>query len=56
MDFFPSGLKRIELNVMKMAKNDDSVPGKLDTSNLAREWPNWKQEFSLFMRAIGRMN
>lgn len=33
----------------------DRVPKELDCGNLAKEWPKWKQEFVMYMRATKRM-
>lgn len=33
----------------------DRLPAQLECANLAKEWPQWKQQFSLFMRANGKM-
>lgn len=39
-----------------MASNDgERLPDKLECTNLAKEWPQWKQQFLLYMFAKGKM-
>lgn len=39
-----------------MASNDgERLPEKLECTNLAKEWPQWKQQFLLYMFAKGKM-
>lgn len=40
-----------------MASNDgERLPDRLDCTNLAKEWPQWKQQFLLYMFAKGKMD
>uniref|UniRef100_A0AAG5DRL5 CCHC-type domain-containing protein n=1 Tax=Anopheles atroparvus TaxID=41427 RepID=A0AAG5DRL5_ANOAO len=40
-----------------MAVNpSDRLPRALDSTNLAKEWPKWKQQFNIFMMATGKIN
>lgn len=35
---------------------DMRLPKPLDCANLAKEWPKWKQQFLIYLRANNRMN
>lgn len=40
-----------------MTSNDgERLPEKLECTNLAKEWPQWKQQFLLYMYAKGKMD
>lgn len=43
------------IGIWNMASNE-KVPCQLECTNLAKEWPKWKQKLLLFMRATSKMD
>ncbi|XP_058836176.1 uncharacterized protein LOC131692858 [Topomyia yanbarensis] len=44
------------MSVMMATGFDLRLPRPLDCSNLAKQWPRWKQDFGIYLRANNKMN